>query len=65
MAIKILKLGVNPKDLTYRTECLVCKSILEFKTSDATMVPGSDRHYSGDFLHLECPVCEAHITHYI
>ena len=58
--MKILKLGTPPAERVYRVTCDQCKSELEFLEKEAKF--NFDQR-DGNFLSLNCPVCEGRITY--
>lgn len=57
MTIKIVSRGNGPEDRTYRNFCSHCKSLLEFKASDAASI--MDRNEA--VLVITCPVCKREV----
>jgi hypothetical protein len=59
MAIEVVRRGKAPEDVVYKADCYTCKSVLKFKREDGKIT--YDQR-DGDFLTIECPVCEKHVS---
>lgn len=61
MAIQIIKRGVLPEAIRYKTECCHCNTIFSFLKSD-THLTGDQR--DRDFYTIKCPECskDCHIS---
>lgn len=57
--MKIISCCEVPNDRVYQATCNNCKSVLEFKRSEAMYT--SDQR-DGDFLRVVCPVCNFYVT---
>jgi len=54
--MKVVRKGKPPKEEIFQGECHTCKSVMEEKRANLTIVVGDQRE-PGDFAHAVCPVC--------
>lgn len=57
--MRIIKKGKKPEEKKYRGTCGKCKTVVEFKRSEAKFIPD---FRDGDFLTVTCPVCSYNIN---
>jgi RNase P subunit RPR2 len=59
--MKIIYRGTPPSEREYRGLCHSCKTVIEFKASEAKRTTDM-RDGDGDYLSIRCPVCSHNIT---
>lgn len=52
--VQIIKRGTPPSEREYRICCYSCKTVFQFKQSEATLHPDQR---DGDYVAIQCPVC--------
>lgn len=57
--MKIIQRGVIPEEREYQAACTICKTIFEFKRTEATY--NTDER-DGDYLSICCPLCFSSCT---
>ena len=59
MAIRIIKQGIVPEEVVYRTTCLGCDTEFEFLQKDGKF---TDDQRDGAYVSIPCPTCEKMCT---
>jgi hypothetical protein len=57
--VEILKRGIVPEEVHYETICVRCKTHFRFLRKEARQV---NDFRDGDFLSIDCPVCNSICT---
>jgi hypothetical protein len=54
MAVRVIKQGIVPEEVVYRTVCLGCDTEFEFLQKDGKVI---DDQREGTYVNISCPTC--------